>query len=64
MSKANKAANVFAKRHVELKEIKVELKKDRIKDLHLTIKHMLKMASATDCDCSGELGEGLKFFFQ
>jgi hypothetical protein len=63
MSKANKAANVFAKRHVELKEIEVESKKDRIKDLHPTIKHMLKMASANDCDRSGELGEGLKFFF-
>jgi hypothetical protein len=64
MSKANKAANVFAKRHVELKEIKVESKQDRIKDLHQTIKHMLKLASATDWDCSGELGEGLKSFFK
>ncbi len=63
MSKANKAANLFAKRHVELKEIKVDLKKDRIKDLHPTIKHMMKMASATDCNYSGELGEGLKSFF-
>ncbi len=62
MSEANKAANVFAKRHVELKEIEVE-KKDRIKDLHPTIIHMLKMASANDCDCSGEHGEGLKSFF-
>ncbi len=63
MSRANKVANVFAKRHVELKEIDVELKKDRTKDLYPTIKHMLKIASATDCNHSGEIGEGLKSFF-
>jgi hypothetical protein len=27
------------------------------------IKHMLKMASANDCNRSGEIGEGLKSFF-
>ena len=63
MSRANKVANVFAKRHVELNEIDVELKKDRTKDFHPSIKHMLKIASATDCNRSGEIGEGLKSFF-
>jgi hypothetical protein len=52
MGEANETANAYAKRNMELK---VENKKDRIKDLHPSTKHMLKMASATDSDHNGEL---------
>jgi hypothetical protein len=34
-----------------------EIKKDRTKDLHPSIKLMIKNASATVCDNAGELGE-------
>ena len=42
MGEANETANAYAKRNMELKELEVENKKDRIKDLHPSTKHMLK----------------------
>ncbi len=50
MGEANKTANAYAKRNMELKELGVENKKDRVRDLHPSTKHMLKMASATEPD--------------
>jgi hypothetical protein len=43
MGEANEAANNYAKRQIELKELEVESKKDRAKDIHVSTKHMLKM---------------------
>ena len=63
MGEANETANAYAKRNMELKELEVENKKDRIKDLHPSTKHMLKMASATDSDQLGELCEAFKSFY-
>jgi hypothetical protein len=63
MGEANEAANNYAKRQIELKELEVELKKDRVKDLHASTKHMLNMASATDPDRVGDLCKDFKSFF-
>jgi len=60
---ANKTANAYAKRNVELKELEVENKKDRVQDLHPSTKHMLKMASATEPDQIGDLCNAFKSFF-
>jgi hypothetical protein len=48
---------------MELKELKVENKKDRVRDLHHSTKHMLKMASATELDQNRELCNTFKSFF-
>ncbi len=50
MEEANEIANTYAKRNMELKELEVKNKKDRVCDLHPSMKHMLKMASATELD--------------
>ncbi len=63
MGEANEAANNYAKRQIELKELEVESKKDRVKDLHVSTKHMLKMASVTEPDRVGDLCKDLKSFF-
>jgi hypothetical protein len=63
MGEANKTANVYAKRNMEMKELEIENKKDRLKDLHPSIKHMLKMASATNSDHIGELWDACKSFY-
>jgi hypothetical protein len=53
----------LCKRQIELKELEVELKKDRVKDIHASTKHMLKMASATEPDILGDLCKDFKSFF-
>jgi len=63
MGEANETANTYAKRNMELKELEIENKKDRIKDLHPSTKHMLKMASATESDHIGDLCEAFKSFY-
>ena len=63
MGEANEIANAYAKWNMELKELEVENKKDRIKDLHPSTKHMLKMASATDSDHIGKLCDAFKSFY-
>jgi hypothetical protein len=50
MGEANETANTYARKNLKLKELEVEKKKDRVKDLHPSIEHMLKMASAMDKD--------------
>jgi hypothetical protein len=47
-----------------VKEIEVESKKDRVKDLHASTKHMLKMASTTEPDRVGDLCKEFKSFFK
>jgi len=64
MGEANETANAYAKRNMELKELEVENKKDRIKDLHPSTKHMIKMASATEFDQIGDLCDAFKSFFK
>jgi hypothetical protein len=63
MREANKAANNYANRQIELKQFEVESKKDRVKDLHASTKHMLKMASAIEPDRVGDLCKDFKLFF-
>ena len=63
MGEAKETANVYAKRNMRLKELEVENKKNRIKDLHPLTKHMLKMASATNLDQIGELCNAFKSFY-
>jgi hypothetical protein len=63
MGEANKIANTYAKRNMELKKLKVENKKNRVCDLHPSTKHMLKMASATELDQNRELCNTFKSFF-
>jgi hypothetical protein len=63
MGEANGEANNYAKRQIELKELEVESKKDGVKDLHVSTKHMPKMASATEPNRVGELCEDFKSFF-
>ncbi len=63
MGEANKTANAYAKRNMELKELEVENKKDRVQDLHPSTKHMLKMASTTVPDRIGDLCNAFKSFF-
>ena len=53
MGEANKTANANEKQNMELKEMDIENKKDRVKDLHPSTKHMLKMASETESDQIG-----------
>ncbi len=48
---------------MELKELKVENKKDRVEDLHPSTKHMLQMASATESDQTGKPCNTFKTFF-
>ena len=48
---------------MELKEIKIKNKKDRVKDLHPSIKHMLKTALATKSDQIGDLCNAFKLFY-
>jgi hypothetical protein len=50
MGEANEIANTYTKQNMELKELEVENKKDRVCDLHHSTKHMLKMVSATELD--------------
>jgi hypothetical protein len=63
MGEANETANTYARKNLELKELEVENKKNRIKDLHPSIMHILKMVSATDKDTIGELYDNFKLFF-
>jgi hypothetical protein len=63
MGEAKKIANTYTKGNMQLKELKVENKKDRVCDLHPSTKHMLKMASATELDQNGELCNTFKSFF-
>jgi hypothetical protein len=63
MGEANKTANAYAKRNMELKELEVENKKYRVQDLHPSTKHMLKMASATEPDQISDLCNTFKCFF-
>jgi hypothetical protein len=48
---------------MELKEQEVESKKDQVKDLHPTMKRMLKMASVIKPDKIRELCKEFKSFF-
>jgi hypothetical protein len=63
MGEANKTANAYAKRNMELKELEVEDKKDKVRDLHPSTKHMSKMDSATEPDRIGDLCNAFKSFF-
>jgi hypothetical protein len=63
ISEANEVANAFVKRHAELKDIEVEPNNDRVKDLHPSLKHMLKMASTTNYNHSRDLRNDFKSFF-
>jgi hypothetical protein len=63
MGEANKTANAYTKRNMELKELEVENKKDRVQDLPPSTKHMLKMASVTEPDQIGDLCNTFKSFF-
>jgi hypothetical protein len=63
MGEANEAASNYAKMQIELKELEVESKKDRVKDLYASTKHMLKMASTTEPDRAGDLCKDFKSFF-
>jgi hypothetical protein len=63
MVEENEIANTYTKQNMELKELKVENKKDRVRDLHPSTKHMLKMASATELEQNGELCNTFKSSF-
>jgi hypothetical protein len=63
MEEANETANAYAKWNMELKELKVENKKDIVRDLHPSTKHMLKMASVMELDQTGSLCNAFKSFF-
>jgi hypothetical protein len=63
MGEVNEAANNYAKRQIESKELEVESKKNRVKDLHVSTKQMLKIASATEPDRLGQLCKDFKSFF-
>ena len=61
--RSKRTVNAYAKQNMELKELELENKKDRIKDLHPSTKHMLKMASVTNSNQIGELCNAFKSFY-
>ncbi len=56
-NKAMEATNIIRQKEYDWKKDIEFIKKDRTKDLHLSIKRMIENASATEQDKSGKLGE-------
>ena len=57
-------ANNLRRKEIERQEEKEERKKDKIKDLHISIRNMLTLASSADCDDTPlEPAESCKGFF-
>ena len=63
MGEAVDQANLLTKEQLRLREETEDLKKDRIKDMHLSISNMILMASATEPDQAGEFCNSFKSFY-
>jgi hypothetical protein len=63
MGKAADQANLLTKEQLRLREETEDLKKDRIKDMHLSISNMILMASATEPDQAGEFCDSFRSFY-
>jgi hypothetical protein len=60
MGKATQHSNTLKREEIALKEKEDKKKKDRIKDMHLSISNMICMASATDLNHIGKFCESFK----